>query len=423
MLANLLELSPRKSARRAGRTARMNFVDWFPMRIITRYVLFDLLKVFLLTLTGLTVIIFIGLIGKEAIDKGLTVGILFRMSPYFIPQALQFAVPGTMLLATTSVYGRMSSYNEIVAIKSLGISPMAMVWPTLALATLVSFVGVIVNDIAVSWGTTGARRVLLSSLEEVVYSQLKMRRTFNVGKYNITVRDVQGHKLISPVLIVQASGNKSAFTVSAEEAELDLLPDEGKIVARFHKFEVEGPIVITDPDTFPYEMPIEDFAGWTPKSRSPSEYALAEIRPAIQEQSEKLERVRQSNVAQATFGMITGDFDSLSNTAWKPYEKDMEAANTRLYRLHTEPWRRWANGFSCLCFVLIGIPVSIRMRFSEFIASFFICFLPILVVYYPLLAVSVDKAKDGFFPPPAVWLGNIVLAIAGIWLMRQGNKH
>ena len=96
------------------------------MRILTRYVVFDLLKVFLLILTGLTLMIFIGLIGKEAVDKGLGLGPLLRMTPYLLPQAMQFAVPGTMLLATTYVYGRMSSYNEIVAIKSLGISPMVL---------------------------------------------------------------------------------------------------------------------------------------------------------------------------------------------------------------------------------------------------------------------------------------------------------
>jgi two-component system chemotaxis response regulator CheY len=39
------------------------------MRILTRYVLFDLLKVFSLTLTGLTLLIFVVLIGKEAVDK------------------------------------------------------------------------------------------------------------------------------------------------------------------------------------------------------------------------------------------------------------------------------------------------------------------------------------------------------------------
>jgi lipopolysaccharide export system permease protein len=101
----------------------------------------------------------------------------------------------------------------------------------------------------------------------------------------------------------------------------------------------------------------------------------------------------------------------------------LEAAQYRLHRLQTEPWRRWANGFSCLCFVMIGVPVAVWMRFSEFIASFFVCFLPILVVYYPLLAVSVDQAKDGALPPQAVWLGNIILALAGVWMMRRVNRH
>ena len=58
------------------------------MRILTRYVLFDLLKVFLLTLTGLTLLIFIVLIGKEAVDKGIGLGPLMRMSPFLIPAAI-----------------------------------------------------------------------------------------------------------------------------------------------------------------------------------------------------------------------------------------------------------------------------------------------------------------------------------------------
>jgi lipopolysaccharide export system permease protein len=73
--------------------------------------------------------------------------------------------------------------------------------------------------------------------------------------------------------------------------------------------------------------------------------------------------------------------------------------------------------------VLIGVPVAVWMRFSEFIASFFVCFLPILVVYYPLLAVSVDQAKDGALPPQSVWVGNILLSLAGVWLLRRVNRY
>ncbi len=148
-----------------------------------------------------------------------------------------------------------------------------------------------------------------------------------------------------------------------------------------------------------------------------------EIRPAAAEQQDLVNRVEQSMHAQAAFGMLTGDFDSLSTSAWLAHERQLEEAQVRLHRLHTEPWRRWANGFSCLCFVMVGVPVAVWLRYSEFIASFFICFLPILVVYYPLLAVSVDQAKDGALPPQAVWLGNVILALAGVWLLRRVNRN
>jgi lipopolysaccharide export system permease protein len=393
------------------------------MRILTRYVLIDFLKVFLLTLTGLTMLIFVVLIGKEAVDKGIGLGPLLQMAPYLIPQSMQFAVPGTMLLATTSVYGRMSSYNEIVAIKALGISPMTVVWPTLILATFVSFIAVVINDYAVSWGVMGVRQVFLASIEEVTYGQLSMRHTYNLGKANMSVRDVERHRLISPTLVMQSSGDRPAWTIAAREAEMKLLPADGKLVVDFYDFELQGPVNYSDPGKFEYEMSVEDLTGSSQKNRSPSNYALSEIAPAVKEQQEEVSRVEQANVAQAAFGMLTGDFDSLSNTTWKSNEKEIEAANVRLHRLYTEPWRRWANGFSCLCFVLIGVPVAVRMRFSEFIASFFICFLPILLVYYPLLAVSVDHAKDGTFPPASVWLGNVVLAIVGIWMLRRVTRY
>ena len=393
------------------------------MGILTRYVLLELLKVFLLTLTGLTLLIFVVLIGKEAVDKGIGLGPLLRMAPYLLPQAMQFAVPGTMLLATTSVYGRMASYNEIVAIKSLGISPMALIWPTLVLAAFVSFIAVVLNDVAVSWGRLGVQRVFLASIEEVTYGQLRMRHTYNLGKANITVRDVEGHRLIWPTLIVQSSGDQPAWTVSAEEAELRLLPQEGKLVIRFHNLDLDGPITYIDPDTFEYVMTLDELSGAGGGTRSPSTYALSEIRPAVAEQQQIVARVEQAMTAQAAFGMLTGDFEVLSKTAWQAHERELESAQFRLHRLHTEPWRRWANGFSCLCFVMIGVPVAVWLRFSEFIASFFICFLPILVVYYPLLAVSVDKAKDGVLPPQSVWMGNILLALAGAWLLRRVNRY
>jgi lipopolysaccharide export system permease protein len=196
------------------------------------------------------------------------------------------------------------------------------------------------------------------------------------------------------------------------------------LLVRFRNAEAELKNVnATVPEEFEYPVPLDELSGGNPKNRSPSNYALAEIRGAVAEQEELVAKIDRSMTAQAAFGLLTGDFDSLAQPAWQPHELQRQAAQFRLHRLHTEPWRRWANGFSCLCFVIVGVPVATWLRFSEFIASFFICFLPILVVYYPLLAVSVDQAKDGALPPQSVWLGNILLALAGLWLLRRVNRY
>src|SRR3990172_2405198 len=207
------------------------------MRTLTTYVLFELLKVFVLTLTGMTVLIFVVLVGKEAVDKGIGLGPLLRMTPYLLPQAMQFAVPGTMLLAATSVYGRMSGFNEITAVKALGISPMVLVWPTLVLAVVVSLVAAALNDLAVSWGRLGVQRVFLESLEEVVYGQLRLHHTYSSGNVSISVPRVEDRRLIRPTLVVQSSDGQPPLTVSAAEAELQSFPDEGKLRLRFHNFE------------------------------------------------------------------------------------------------------------------------------------------------------------------------------------------
>ena len=55
--------------------------------------------------------------------------------------------------------------------------------------------------------------------------------------------------------------------------------------------------------------------------------------------------------------------------------------------------------------------------------TFGVCFLPILILYYPLLAFAVDRAKCGALPPYTVWLGNIVLSLIGAWCLRRVIRH
>jgi lipopolysaccharide export system permease protein len=390
------------------------------MRILTRYIVRELTVVFLATLASMTIFIFLVLVGKEAVDNGLGLAPILRMLPYMLPQAMQFAVPGALLLAATSVYGRVSASNEVVAIKALGISPMTLIWPTVALSSVISLAAVVLNDVAVSWGQGGIDRVLIESLEEIAYGHLRTTHNFNTDRLKVYVEEVQGHQLINPIIQISPGEGRLPSVISADAAELHA--DAKNNVVTIKLVNADGNFSgwsISHPGEFERSFPAEEFTGGKHGERSPSYYALSEIGPTKLKQADRISNLKHAMEADVGAALLTGNFEDLAMPTWPERQTELIAAERQLHRLKTEPYRRWANGFSCLGFALIGVPMAIRRRHAEFWGSFFVCFLPILLVYYPMLVGCVDWAKDGVVPPPTCWLGNLVLAAWGAWLHQR----
>ncbi len=390
------------------------------MRILTRYILWEMTAVFLATLASMTAFVFLALVGKEAVENGLGLAPILRMLPYMLPQAMQFAVPGALLLAATSVYGRISASNEVVAIKALGISPMTLIWPTLALSCLVSLGAVVLNDVAVSWGYGGVQRVLVESLEEIAYGRLQTVRSFSTNRLKVYVQDVDGRQLIRPIIQFNSSDGRPPSLITADAAELHADSQHSAVTIKLTN--ADGDVAgwtISHPGEFARSFPIEEFTGRRQSERTPSNYALSEIGAKRDEQVYNLAWMKHEMASDVGAALLAGNFDDLSQAAWHDRQYTLTWAERMLHRLRTEPYRRWSNGFSCLAFVLIGAPMAIRRRHAEFWGSFFVCFLPILLVYYPMLVGIVDWAKDGVVPPPTVWLGDLVLTAWGVWLLRR----
>ncbi len=394
------------------------------MRRITRYVLFELLIVFGVTLAGMTLLMMLVGVAQEAIRQGLGPVPILRLLPYVIPNALRFAVPGTILFAVCTVYGRMAAANEVVAVKSLGISPMTLIWPALVLSFVLSLATVWLNDVAVSWGRTGIQRVIIQSVEQIAYGMLRTQRSYSNRRFSINVKRVDGRKLVLPIIIFQGSGDSPSITLTAQEAELRFNPETNLLVFSMKNgsMDVGGQASLVFTDTFQHQVPLSD-ASRDDIAGGPSDCPLWRIPREIANQRQQIERLEQSQAASAAYEMLTGDFDALAGQSWDARHAELQKARERLFRLQTEPWRRWANGFSCMCFVLVGAPLAIRLRNADIWTSFALCFMPILVVYYPLLAYGVDRAKSGDLPPYAVWLGNGILVIVGYWLLRKVMRY
>jgi lipopolysaccharide export system permease protein len=392
------------------------------MRLFTRYVLREIGQIFLITLVALTT--FMLLVGavQTAIQEGLGAKQIVLALPYLLPNALMFSIPGTILFAVSMVYGRMSSANEVIALKSLGVSPMAIIWPALALAVLLSFAVVWLNDLAMSWGFYGVKQVAVDSAEEIAYSVLRSRKSFKTPAFEVTVRDVAGRQLVDPVFRLPSSTPGQSIDIRAKSAELRSVPGSGKLTLVISDFVIDGPDYSAEHPNETLEREIE-IRPQEDKNPSPSHLALRQIPESIVAQRDLIERLEERLVAQNGLALLTGEFDQLSPEHWREETKNLQFQRFQLYRMQTEPPRRWANGFSCVCFALVGTAMAIRLRNADVLTSFGLCFLPILLIYYPLLAFGLDRAKAGEIHPYCVWLANSILVVWGLWLLRRVIRY
>jgi lipopolysaccharide export system permease protein len=89
-----------------------------------------------------------------------------------------------------------------------------------------------------------------------------------------------------------------------------------------------------------------------------------------------------------------------------------------------EQHMRPALALGCLCFTLIGCPVAIWLSRSDYLSAFLVCFLPIVLLYYPLMLCGTDLAKSGHVPPVlSVWAADFLLGGAGLWLLRRLHRR
>jgi lipopolysaccharide export system permease protein len=392
------------------------------MRIITRYILTESIKSFLLAVCVLTPLLMLGGVVREALHRGLPLEQALQLVPYILPEQLRYTIPMTLLLATTTFFARMAGSNEVVALKSSGISPWSLIWPVLVFAFFVSLVTVWLNDVAVSWGRQGIARVMIDAAEEIIYSKLRTDRTFTApgGQFSIMVEEVRDKKLMHPTFTLK----DPPTTVIAQQAELSSDPSHEILQIKLHNLEAgTGDRRLHFPDEFTYDIPLKHVSSGGSRIGHPSNLALQIIPDEIGKTNHNLETFHRQLATKAAFAYCSGDFEQLIDPTWATREKTESIMEERLRRLKTEMPRRWSAGFSCLFFVWIGAPLAIWMRKRDVFASFFSVFLPILVIYYPLLILGMEGAKNGTLPPWSVWTGNAILAVLGFWILRKTIRY
>jgi lipopolysaccharide export system permease protein len=85
------------------------------VRLLQRYILGELLRVFIFLLTVLMVLlVFVGVF-QQAQENGLGPYQIIQILPYIIPSMLPYTIPAALLLTVSIVYGRISGDLEVTA--------------------------------------------------------------------------------------------------------------------------------------------------------------------------------------------------------------------------------------------------------------------------------------------------------------------
>lgn len=389
------------------------------MNALTRTIVFDLLRVFLVALFGLTSVIMMVFIVQDMLRESLTPLTALQLVPYAIPGALIFAIPGTVLFAVCTVYGRMAADNEIVAIKALGISPWLVIRPAVILALALSFITVYLTDVAVPWGRAGMYRIVLHSVHHTIYGALRTQRSYTKGPISIRVDDVADQYLVRPVIEVEGRMRLVSAT-----AQLDCDPTDNRLILVAQNGELKtADATLRFPLEFRHAFALEQLIKKSDAQSSAAMIPSQELPREIQVQERRIEQLRTDLDIAKNHNPSIRPVSAEPPQSPEQLTAELDQAIYRLRKLQIEGVRRWVGGFSCLCFAIVGAAVAIRFRFSDSWSIFLFCFIPILIVYYPILAVVSDAVRGGRLPAISLWASNLVTLGIGLLLLRSVLKN
>jgi len=389
----------------------------------------EVTRSFGLALLSMTAIFVLFMVAAQAKDIGLSPEEILHLVPYVIPSTLPYTIPVSLLFAATVVYGRLAGDNEIIAVKTAGLSVWRVLYPTLTLATALSLWLLYVSGSWIPDCNHNAKLVLFKDVEDMFYKLLARDREFNHPKWPflIKVRDVQGAKMIDATFKHKVKGtNEYDAVIQAKEAELhfDL---KTKVVRIFleksevQHFDRDADVILINNDILEIPIPPDSQIGTEKKLQ---EISNAEIVTELAKTRILIATVRKRESIKAGFAFASGRLESINWSDINSAYRDHADWTRKCNELETEWHLRISMGIGSLLFVFLGAPVGILFAKRDFLSAFMTCFMPIIGLYYPLMLFGTNLSKEGLLEPYySLWIGNALMAILAGLVLPSVVKH
>jgi lipopolysaccharide export system permease protein len=369
----------------------------------------------------------------EAQKAGLTPLDIARLVPFIVPSSLPYTMPVALLFSVCVIYGRLAGDNEVIAVKTAGLSAMKVLMPSFMVGGGLSFLLLAVCNKHIPEASHEAKKIVFANVEDYFYKMLKKEREFNNPNwpFYIKVRDVEGKTLLDAYFKHRAGGpqhpNQFDLIVHAKRATVSFDLDKNVCTAFLVGSECTGSA--THPDFLFID-------GRTLELQIPGGSRFGNLEPRIQEltktqiiarQAELLKMIENERKRQAMGAALWVASGRIGRVDWPHVHaafRDYHRWTREYDELETEKQMRIALACGSLFFVLVGAPVGIKFARRDFMSAFITCFLPIIGVYYPLTLLGLNMGKEGLISPAiALWAGNCLLAVASGLVLPSIMQH
>lgn len=190
-----------------------------------RYILRELLKVFVLASIALTLILSLGSILQPVQQEGVGPRQVLHLIVYFLPITLTFVLPMAALFASALVYGRFASDNELDACKASGVSLSTAVYPGLALAIAVAIANLLLSFHVMPYFVHLAEKSLKADAKQILFRNIQRRGYYRMPdkRHYIYADDVDvQHDTLLGVVVVETHRGAIKRTTTAERAKISI---------------------------------------------------------------------------------------------------------------------------------------------------------------------------------------------------------
>ncbi|MGD0336663.1 MAG: LptF/LptG family permease [Candidatus Omnitrophota bacterium] len=361
------------------------------MKILRNYFLREFFTPFFLSLVVFSfVMVVVGAIkdvADQVINRGVDLYSIVKLFLLMTPYIFTYTIPIAVLIAVLLSLGRLSSDNEITAIRASGINLLQLITPLLVSAMIVSLGLVIFNDRAASYAHFAYRKTLMdigiknptAAFEEGVFIN-------SFERYILFIYHID-HKTnrMSNVRIYEPQGEgKPTRTIVAKAGEFIAIPEKNLV-----------------------KLKLIDGTSDEPDPQNPANFYKLNFRTYFM----------NLNLAAA---------QKKSSIERKPKEMTIKELNAQINKLRREKidaaplvvelQQKLVLAFSCFVFMLLGASLALVTRRREKSINIGIAVL-IIVAYYPLLIGCEALGMQGTLNPVlATWLPNIIFGTIGALL-------